>query len=102
MKYTVIAHTAYPLFDKEKPEIYNAGVNIEIDAPSAKEAAQAALEQQLREWESHGTPGGTGTFRYAVVGNDGYQGQLTVEIVEVTVVPATVRISSIETVVSSA
>lgn len=91
-KYLVISHTAYPLTSEDKPEVYNCAP-ITVYAPSCEDAAKFAVERQRHNWEEYGSPGAVGTFRFAVIGESSWGP--TVEIVDVTVEPATVRVTEV-------
>lgn len=102
MRYTVCAHTAYPLFDEVKPEVYNGGIPTEVQAPNAREAARIACERRRAEWQEQGSVGQVGTFRYAVIGWDNYSYGPTVELVEVKIETAATRVADVETVLAAA
>lgn len=102
MRFTVCAHTAYPLFSDDKPEVYNGGIPMEVQASNAREAAKTACERRRAEWEIEGAVGQIGTFRYAVIGWENYSYGPTVEIVEIKVEAASVRVAEVETVLAAA
>jgi hypothetical protein len=102
VRFTVCAHTAYPLQAEVKPEVYNAGIPMEVQASSAREAARIACDRQRAEWEAEGSVGQVGTFRYAVIGWDNYSYGPTVELVEVEIKAVSTRVAEVETVLAAA